>query len=371
MRITSAFDAGNIEVIDAENPSDVRLRIRRDAGGRFMQWFYFRASGVKGVPLTLVIENAHEAAYAAGWQGYRACASSDREGWVRVPTEYDGRALTIRHTPEHDVVWYAYFAPYSLERHADLVARSQQRARVDVLGLSADGREIERIRAGSGPRTIWMIARQHPGETMAEWFVDGFLSRLLDPSDPVTPSLLAQATFHVVPNMNPDGSYRGHLRTNARGVNLNRAWLDPSETESPEVWLARSAMHRSGVDLCVDVHGDEELPYNFVVGPDGVPALTKRQSEIVAELKRAWAELDPDFQTQHGYPAPGPGQADLRLCTNYVAQTFGCPAITIEQPFKDTANRPSPATGWSDLRARRFGAGFADVIARVIELLRA
>ena len=29
-------------------------------------------------------------------------------------------------------------------------------------------------------------------------------------------------TFYVVPNANPDGSVRGHLRTNASGANLNR-----------------------------------------------------------------------------------------------------------------------------------------------------
>ena len=26
---------------------------------------------------------------------------------------------------------------------------------------------------GKGKRRVWMIARQHPGESMAEWFVEG------------------------------------------------------------------------------------------------------------------------------------------------------------------------------------------------------
>jgi murein tripeptide amidase MpaA len=29
---------------------------------------------------------------------------------------------------------------------------------------------------GANKRALWVIARQHPGETMAEWFVDGMLS---------------------------------------------------------------------------------------------------------------------------------------------------------------------------------------------------
>lgn len=35
--------------------------------------------------------------------------------------------------------------------------------------------------------------------------------------------------------MNPDGSYRGHLRTNASGANLNREWKEPTLEKSPEV----------------------------------------------------------------------------------------------------------------------------------------
>ena len=39
--------------------------------------------------------------------------------------------------------------------------------------------------------------------------------------------------------MNPDGSYRGHLRTNAKGANLNREWKKPTQEYSPEASLAR------------------------------------------------------------------------------------------------------------------------------------
>lgn len=38
-----------------------------------------------------------------------------------------------------------------------------------------------------------------------------------------------------MPNVNPDGSIRGHLRTNAVGANLNREWKEPSIERSPEV----------------------------------------------------------------------------------------------------------------------------------------
>jgi murein tripeptide amidase MpaA len=63
---------------------------------------------------------------------------------------------------------------------------------------------------GAGKKTIWTIARQHPGEAMAEWFVEGMIERVVDRSDPVSRRLLEMAVLHIVPNMNPDSKWIGH-----------------------------------------------------------------------------------------------------------------------------------------------------------------
>ena len=96
MKISSNFDSGNIEVIEATSADNIRLNIRYDEGGEFFQWFHFRVSGVKGEELIISLENASEASYTKGWEGYRACVSYDRETWFRTETDYDGEELTIR-----------------------------------------------------------------------------------------------------------------------------------------------------------------------------------------------------------------------------------------------------------------------------------
>ena len=100
---------------------------------------------------------------------------------------------------------------------------------------------------------MWLYARQHPGESMAEWWAEGALEMLTDPDNATARTLREKATFHVVPNMNPDGSRRGHLRTNAAGINLNREWHAPSMERSPEVLLVRKRMDQTGVDFAMDV----------------------------------------------------------------------------------------------------------------------
>lgn len=77
---------------------------------------------------------------------------------------------------------------------------------------------------------------------MAEWFAEGLLERLTDQHDTISLRTLAKAVFYVVPNMNPDGSHRGHQRTNAAGANLNREWQNPRLDYAPEV--SRPAVSR-------------------------------------------------------------------------------------------------------------------------------
>ena len=244
LTIDSDFDGGNIRCLAARAPDRIRLEIVPDAGGEFFQWFYFSVRGAAGKDCVLRIENAGGVTYPDGWRDYRAVASEDGETWPRVATEYDGKVLTIRHRPVGDEVRFAYFAPYPMERHAELIERMATSSFVTArrLGQTLDGAPLDLLEIGGArARTCWIIGRQHPGETMAEWWMEGFLERLLDPADPLARALLEKARFFVVPNMNPDGSRRGHLRTNAAGINLNRAWAAPSMEESPEVFLVSAA----------------------------------------------------------------------------------------------------------------------------------
>jgi murein tripeptide amidase MpaA len=369
--IAAAFDSGNIEVRSVAGANAV-LAIRRDRNSEFFQWFHFRVSGGKGRELELRIGGLKAAAYPMGWPGYRACVSEDRQYWTRAETTWDdtleGGSLTIRYKPASDVCWFAYFVPYSIERHHDLVADAAASEGVDYrcLGYSLEGQPIDCLEIGDGAAQVWLYARQHPGESMAEWWMEGALEALTDPADPVGRALRRRCRLHIVPNANPDGSRRGHLRTNAIGVNLNREWDDPSPERSPEVLAIRNAMDASGVDFAMDVHGDEAIAAVFLAGFEGIPSLTPDQ---LAGYHRYRAILDrrtPDFQTKRGYPVAPKGKANLSMSTSQLAERFGCVSMTLEMPFKDHDDLPDAEQGWSAERSKLLGR---DCLAALLEWL--
>jgi len=374
--VSDHLDGGNIDVVSINDDGLIELKIRRDNNSEFLQWFYFRVSGARDKLCHFNIQNASETTYPAGWENYDVATSHDLVSWYRTPSHYDQSALTWSLTPKHDTIYFAYFAPYSLERLYLLLARcaTNTGVRLSTLGQTLDGRDLDYLHIGpvdsdtsqmvnvNKRPQVWCIARQHPGESMASWWTEGWLKRLIDPSDATSRELRNKADIHVVANMNPDGTYRGHLRTNACGANLNREWAAPSMERSPEVFLVQQQMQITGVDLCVDVHGDEALPYNFIAGTEGVSNWTQERDQQLDAFKKTLAALNPDFQTEHGYPRNAPNKANLSFCSNSVAQTYGCPAYTLEMPFKDTANRPMPETGWSPERSEALGRSFVDAV---------
>lgn len=371
--ISSAFDAGNIRVVGIDGTT-ANLEIVTDHMSDFFQWFHFRLAGGAGREVTLNITNAGKSAYPGGWPGYRACVSMDREDWVRADdTSYADGTLTIRFTPETDLMWVAYFAPYSMERHHDLVSTVAALPGVEYrsLGTSLDGQDIDCLTVGEGDMTVWLYARQHPGETMAEWWMEGALEKLTDPDDPVARILRRDCTFHVVPNMNPDGSRRGHLRTNAVGVNLNREWHEPSAERSPEVLCVRNAMDAAKPVFAMDVHGDEEIPANFLAGFEGIPSVTDCQLELFRLFSNTLERVSPDFQTRQGYELSGAGRANLTMSTTQLAERYGCVSMTLEMPFKDNDDLPDDVYGWSPERSKYLAGSCLDALYAILPELKA
>lgn len=371
IKISTTFDAGAIEVVHAENASAIELNLRKDSHADIAQWFYFRLQGARGERCSMRILNASDATYPDGWQNYQAVASYDRKHWFRVPTSYDGKVMTIAHTPQYDSVYYAYFEPYSWERHLDLLARAQMSATAQVqdLGNTVQGRDLNVVVIGdpAAQKKVWVIARQHPGESMAEWFAEGMIDALLDQANPLVQKLLRHAVFYIVPNMNPDGAYLGNLRTNAAGANLNREWMTPSTESSPEVWHVKNKIHETGCDLFLDIHGDESLPYVFVAGSEMLEGFSEQQADEQQRFIEQFLRASEDFQTEFGYSA-GKYRADmLKLASKYIGHTFKCVSLTLEMPFKDNAHSPEPKLGWNGARSAKLGQEILQPILHHLE----
>lgn len=365
MDVSADYPGGSIEVVRVGARGPVELALRDDSAADIRQWFDFRLASERRREVAIV--NAGDATFPAGWPGYRVLASEGR-AWRRVPTRYVDGVLTFAHEPRGPVTRYAYFAPYALARLERLLGRVDRAPHVDVrtLGESAEGRPLWELEIGDedADTVVWLLGRQHPGESPGSWVLEGLLRRLADADDPATQALLGAAVVRLVPMANPDGVERGNTRTSATGANLNRCWDDPDD-DSPEVARLLERIAETGVDLFLDVHADEAASYAFAAKCEGNPSYDARLAAAEDALGDALAGACHEFLDRPFYDLDAPGEGDLSTASNQVGERFGCPALTLELPFKDDgfeAVRP----GWSPARALRFGAALVDVLAQQV-----
>lgn len=374
--VNTKFDAGSIEVIDITNPKNLQFKIRKDSNSEFAQWFYFQLNNVLDRELNINIGDLSKTAYPDGWKNYSICVSYDNQYWFRVKTKIVADKLVVNFKSEFNSVFFAYFEPYSLVRHQNLIAEvnASGLASHEILGFTNENRSIDLLTFGDindkSKQKIWFTARQHPGETMAQWFMEGIIHRLMEEADPVTKNLLKKYVFLLIPNMNPDGSFNGNLRTNSLGVNLNREWLNPSVKKSPEVYYTVKKMKESGVDMFFDIHGDESIPYIFTAGCEENPSFSKKQAKLAKLFQDALLKVSPDYQTTHGYIRGHFNTELASIATSWVGDQFDCLAFTLEMPFKDNDNNPDEEHGWDGKRSHIFGQSFLTAINLLTEFTK-
>ena len=250
----------------------------------FYQWFYFRLTGGGRAGRRAADPQLRRRRLSArlGRIIAPACPSTARNGSGSTPAIEDG-ILTISVTPPANSVWFAYFAPYTMERHHDLVASVAAHPAVDhrSLGQTLDGQEMDYFRIGEGPLQVWLYARQHPGETMAEWWMEGALERLLDDADPVSRRLREQGDLPHRPEHESRTDRGAAICAPMRSAPTSTANGTSRPPErSPEVLCVRNEMDRTGVDFAMDVHGDEAIAANFLAGFEGIPSWTEGQQAL-------------------------------------------------------------------------------------------
>jgi len=155
--------------------------------------------------------------------------------------------------------------------HRELVTRSLEHRRLDLLTITGMNNILEekepmlanlfpeqsfsnRPHKFSNKKVVFLSARVHPGETCSSHVMNGFIKFLLHPSDARAVALRCKYVFKLLPMLNPDGVYRGHYRTDTRGVNLNRVYSDPSLALHPTIYAAKMLvlLAHMGVDCGVE-----------------------------------------------------------------------------------------------------------------------
>lgn len=109
---------------------------------------------------------------------------------------------------------------------------------------SLSGLEIPIIKIRSGPPgngkyCVFIIGRQHPGESNSSYVIKGTIDQLLSGQETAM-KMLKYSDFVIIPMVNPDGVVAGNFRTSLLGKDLNRLFKSKDTTLIPEIEMTRT-----------------------------------------------------------------------------------------------------------------------------------
>jgi len=157
-------------------------------------------------------------------------------------------------------------------RHAELAerlralgARHPDRVSLESVGRSIEGREVQLVTLGRGPRRVMLWSQMHGDEPSATPALLDLVSTLLTLDAPEHRLILERLTLLVLPMLNPDGAER-YARRNSQAIDINR---DALQLATPEGRLLKGLRDRFEPELGFNLHDQDR---RTTVGETGVLA---------------------------------------------------------------------------------------------------
>lgn len=256
---SSKFESGAATDFHLRRDGAIGFSIPEEPGGDVIEypaltvpgeylWFYFKVTSDGKEPLEFVVENA-AGAHQTGlrWKITKPVFSIDGHTWVRAEyTQYSylrhriwKRGIKLFGKPVFrfrapiiaDTLWVAYSYPYTNSDLNMLIKEIQNSPEVTIstIGKSEEGRDILKVHINRSVsavsktnQQIWVVCREHPGETPASFVCEGMIHALL--KHPAGKRLREVYGFSFIPILNVDGVAHGYYYHNANGVNLSFDW---------------------------------------------------------------------------------------------------------------------------------------------------
>ncbi len=379
LKLQSRFPGGNGQLVQLDNGGEIpEITFAAEPhGGSAALWFCFRlAEDDPDAPhpakLKLTLRYADTMLDGGNGAQLHPVYQPEQQGWYRTAAGVEA------HTPDGrvSVSWLipypspmtlvALCYPYGRRDLDTLVSKCRGFWSADAIGLSRGGRNLRRLSNRYGSTTspapgVYLLARQHAGETPASWVLDGLLQRL-------SRSKRCPVDVWAIPFADPDGLEYGDYGRGDTAYDLDAAWgAHPTRHESRVIqtdmqrWRARTrpllvldlqsptGVEASGIQSRLPGEGCE----------GSVTSEARAWSNTFKDALREWAA---DNFEQPESPAHAPG----RSLVDYAAGELGIPALSLSVPYA--------SCGGSVLTQKLYreaGAKLADALTRrVLDLDR-
>ncbi|MFN4227981.1 MAG: M14 family zinc carboxypeptidase [Candidatus Ratteibacteria bacterium] len=307
-------------------------------GGPECLWFYFKVKVSNIKKIKIVLKHSYNMLGGGMPENLRPVIKFKGSKWKRLPKPEiinfdDGRKSVIwKIVIEKDLFEIALCYPYGKEEIEKLLKDTNGYWKKDVIGVSQEEREIIRlsnIYNGPEKKGVYLIARQHSGETPGSWVLDGFLRYLAEIE-------YKNLVVWAVPLSNIDGIENGFYGKDNFPYDLNRAWgFPPMRHETLAIqrdivrWKERCIPF-----LAIDLHApgasEKDGTYFFITQFKKDKKIHKIEKEIAEKISKKIGDyMSKDPVRSINYKS----RWETPHFTDFIRENLKIPALSLETPY--------------------------------------
>ncbi|WP_313077604.1 hypothetical protein [Agrobacterium pusense] len=136
--------------------------------------------------------------------------------------------------------------------------------------------------------------------------------------------------------------------------------------ETPAVRSVLDKMELTGVDFCLDIHGDEEIPFIFIASVDRLLPLPPDTTRTLDLFEDLLGREDPNFLRHPFLDREHIKMSPQSFCVPHLMQRFDIPAVTLELPFKQYSAHTSSKRDFGAAECVQSGRIMVDVLLRFL-----
>jgi len=341
----------------------ISFSLQEDSKDIIGQWFFFNIKNNSDYRIfEFVITNSDKSQYPKGWNNYRPVYTDHNGSWGYIHSSRinnEGKfVFTIQAPPqEFSVAWYE---PYSLSRLNHWIESISSNDSIFVTSTLLDS---PCIRFGIPTHgTFVLIARQHPGETMSSFFIEGIIEEIGR-----TESSSIKPLFELIifPMINPGGVFFGKHRYTREGLDLNRLWLEHETV--PEIKQVIELLHQcKNIQCFIDIHGDEvtnDSPHYIDI--ENTENLSKTQLSMFSNFVRFLISNSNDLEIYQPHQTFKSTISKIihpwryfqrqtqlnKTSARFVSNNFSVPSMTYEIKAHQTSSKDCADLGRSFIKA--------------------
>ncbi|MCL6266301.1 M14 family metallopeptidase [Flagellimonas myxillae] len=285
-------------------------------------WYAFAVTAKGNTTINLTLD------YGAYQHRYVPKLSTDKIHWqpmdsskIEIDTLDHTATLQLEVSPKK-----LYVSAQEIETSDDTYAwmKTFDQTQIVVAGKTVLGKDIYAIvhEPENANNAIVLVARQHPPEIPGGTIgFKSFYETLFSEAE-TAKAFRKFFNIYTFPLLNPDGADMGNWRHNAKGVDLNRDWIDftQPETQTVKQFVEDKVQQGKKIRFALDFHTSYSGPYILVL--DSVNEV-KTIGVIPEWIKKI------DSTSSFTVEARRRSQ-ELPYCYNYFINAFNTEAVTYE-----------------------------------------